>query len=244
MAVNYRMIATQVGDSLKYVTTVNEVNRAATSVFGFNKEHFPNDSISSVRAQDVYDWVLSLAKQSMTTEDRDKQLRQFLSMITPEELEDTVNKVLKAAGSGGSKINQAPEEFLGRGFHELIHKHSRKLFVQGNYFHSVFEAAKAYNKLVQSMGKTQKDGQSLMMDVLSLSGVLKLNKGLTDTEKSVQEGVMFLSAGLMRALRNPAAHEPALDWPISKEDCLDMLSFISYLCRQLDRAVYFAEASR
>jgi uncharacterized protein (TIGR02391 family) len=244
MAANYRMIATQVGDSLKYATTVNEVNRAATSVFRFIKEHFPNDSITSVRAQEVYDWVLSLAKQSLTTEDRDKQLRQFLSIVTPEDMENTVNKVLKAAGLGDSKINQVPEEFLNRGFHELVHKHSRKLFVQGNYFHSVFEAAKAYNKLVQSKAKSQKDGQPLMMDVLSLSGTLKLNKGVTETEKNVQEGVMFLSAGLMRALRNPAAHEPALDWPISKEDCLDMLSFISYLCRQLDHAIYFAGASR
>ena len=78
-----------------------------------------------------------------------------------------------------------------------------------------------------------------MMDVFSLTGVLKLNKGESRTEKDVQEGVKFLSAGQMQALRNPTAHEPALHWPISKSDCLDMLSFISYLLRQLDIAVYY-----
>src|SRR5947209_2402063 len=48
-----------------------------------------------------------------------------------------------------------------------------------------------------------------------------------------------LSAGLMSAIRNPTAHEPAVDWPISLDDCLDILSFISFLYRQLDKAVYF-----
>jgi hypothetical protein len=43
----------------------------------------------------------------------------------------------------------------------------------------------------------------------------------------------------MQAIRNPTAHEPALDWPISREDCLDILSFLSFLFRALDKAVYF-----
>jgi len=75
-----------------------------------------------------------------------------------------------------------------------------------------------------------------MMNVLSINGALKLNSGKTKSEQNVQEGVKFLSAGLMQAMRNPTAHEPALDWPINKLDCLDMLSFISYLFRQIDLA--------
>ena len=72
-------------------------------------------------------------------------------------------------------------------------------------------------------------------------GVLKLTPCQTETGKNVQDGVKFLSAGLMRAMRNPTAHEPALDWPIEKQDCLDMLSFLSSLFRQLDKAVYFKQ---
>ena len=44
-------------------------------------------------------------------------------------------------------------------------------------------------------------------------------------------------AGLMRAIRNPTAHEPALHWPITEPDAVDILSFISFLFRQLDKAV-------
>ena len=55
--------------------------------------------------------------------------------------------------------------------------------MQKNYFHAVFEAAKVYNKLVQDKSQSEKDGQSLMLDVLSVNGVLKLNKCTTQTEK-------------------------------------------------------------
>jgi hypothetical protein len=52
--INYRLVATQVGDLLKYSTTVNEVDRIGKSVLKINKENFPNDSITSVRAASVY----------------------------------------------------------------------------------------------------------------------------------------------------------------------------------------------
>jgi hypothetical protein len=51
-----------------------------------------------------------------------------------------------------------------------------------------------------------------------------------------------MSAGVIRAARNPPAHEPALDWPVKKEDCLDILSLLSFLFRQLEKAVYVPNA--
>jgi uncharacterized protein (TIGR02391 family) len=71
------------------------------------------------------------------------------------------------------------------------------------------------------------------------NGVLKITPCETETDKNVQNGVKFLSAGLMQAIRNPTAHEPALDWPINKQDCLDLLSFVSFLFRQLDQCTYY-----
>ncbi len=124
--------------------------------------------------------------------------------------------------------------------HQQITEHCKILFAQGNYFHAVFEACKVYNKLVQSKSQTLLDGQALMLQVWGCEkGVLKITSCKTDTEKNVQEGIKFLSAGIMAAMRNPTAHEPALHWPIEKQDCVDMLSFMSFLFRQLDKAVYF-----
>lgn len=235
---NYRMVAYQIGDMLKYDTSQGEIERAAKSVFNFSRESFPTEGISSVRAQSFLNWVLTLAKQSMTSDERNQQLLQFVNILTPQSLNEEKERILKEAGVTTQEAETVSQDFMLRGYHEIIHKHCRKLFAQKNYFHAVFEAAKVYNKLVQEKAQSDKDGQALMLDVLSTNGVLKLNKGMSQTEKNVQEGVKFLSAGLMQAMRNPTAHEPALDWPISKEDCLDMLSFISYLLRQLDRAVY------
>lgn len=62
---------------------------------------------------------------------------------------------------------------------------------------------------------------------------------MSEIDRNVQEGVKFLSSGLMQAIRNPTTHEPAITWPISKQDCLDILSIISLLFGQLDSAQYF-----
>ena len=236
---NYRMIAIQVGDLLKYDVAVNDIERAARSVFNFKRDGFPNDAITSVRAQYIHDWVLTLARQDMNHIKRNSLLRDFLELIASEERKDEIDKILRSAGVDVNLRSEDSEKFRSRDYHEEINKHCRKLFLEANYFHAVFEAAKTYNKLVKGKSQSSKDGSALMMDVLSSQGVLKLNKGVHQTDKDVQAGIKFLSAGLMQAIRNPTAHEPALDWPISQKDCLDMLSFISYLLRQLDNAVYY-----
>lgn len=242
---NYRLVAIQVGDLLKDSTTVNDVNRAAQSVFSFRADSFPNESITSSRAQLVHDWIMTLASQQMNNEERNQKLKDFIDLISLEEQKEIIVKILKQAGVSVRDKEQADNrDFLERNLHQDIRKHCMKLFSQGNYFHAVFEAAKVYNKRVQEKARSTKDGQALMMEAWTTSGVLKITSCQTETDRNVQEGIKFLSAGLMQAMRNPTAHEPALDWPICKEDCLDMLSFISYLFRQLDKSIYFSQQKR
>lgn len=241
MAANYRAIAVEVGDALKFDTTVNEVNRIAGAIFRFPREDFPNSAITSVRAQLVHDWILSLAKQPLDADERDRLLTQFCLKIAPDGARDSVQRLLTAAGISGSTVNHENlKAFADRSFHPAVIKHSRKLFLEGNHFHAVFESAKAFNVAVRQKAKSTKDGQALMLDVFGAEkGVLKITACATDTDRNVQDGVKFLSAGLMQAVRNPTAHEPALDWPITREDALDILSFLSFLFRQVDKAVYY-----
>jgi len=132
--------------------------------------------------------------------------------------------------------------FAIRNFHYEVVKHSKDLFINGNYFHAVFESCKAFDKYVREKSGIDKHGTELMTNALSLKGPLKLNKQITETEKNEQEGLMHLCVGLMRAIRNPESHEPKLDWNISREDALDILSLISYLYRQIDKTIYFNPA--
>ena len=90
----------------------------------------------------------------------------------------------------------------------------------------------------------EKHGSELMSAALSLKGPLKLNSQRTETEKNEQEGIMHVCMGLMRAIRNPESHEPELDWPITREDALDILSLISFLYRQIDKTVCYAGVNK
>lgn len=239
--INYRHIATQIGDSLKYVISVNEIDRLGQSILRVTKESFPNDAITSVRAKILYDWVLSLAKANMESTERTKRLVTFCLELTPADSKKSTIEFLEKNGCPYNLVYKDNlEEFLRRNFHAEVIKHSQKLFAQGNYFHAVFESAKAYNKDVKQKSMSDKDGQALMLSVWGCeNGVLKITSCKTQTDKDFQDGIKFISGGLMSAIRNPTAHEPAIHWPIDKQDCLDILSLISFLYRQFDKAVYF-----
>lgn len=239
---NFRVIAVRVGDLLKYDTTVNEIGRIGGAFFPFQRDSFPNDSITSSRAQLIYDWVLTLARHQMNPEERTRLLVRFCRELATDELRPRVEKILLENGVAPREINREDYElFIGRNFHPAVIAHAQTLFLQGNYFHAVFEVAKVYNNLVGEKARSDKDGRPLMLDVWRWDqGVLKITACQTETDKNVQDGIGFLSAGLMQAVRNPTAHEPAVDWPISKIDCVDILSFLSFLLRKLEDAVYFA----
>lgn len=239
--INFRHIATQLGDQLKYSTSVNEIDRIGQSILRINKENFPNAAITSVRAKSMFDWVMSLAKTPMDSTERVKRLINFCLELSPEDhLKATIGFLEKCNCPYNLLHKDNLDEFLRRNFHSDVITHSQKLFAQGNYFHAVFESAKAYNKDVKTKSQSDKDGQSLMLNVWGCqSGVLKVTACQSQTDKDFQDGIKFISGGLMSAIRNPTAHEPAITWPIDKQDCLDILSLISFLYRQLDKSVFY-----
>ena len=80
---NYKLIAIQVGDELKWVTSVNEIGRAASAVFPFGRRDYPLGSITSVRAQLIYDWIMTLAAQKMAESEKQQLLADFVDAIAP-----------------------------------------------------------------------------------------------------------------------------------------------------------------
>ncbi len=237
---NYRLIATSIGEMLKYDTVLKEIGRTVRAIFTFQQESFPNEDITSSRSKEVYDWIMTLAKQRMSHDERNALLIQFCKNLVPENLYPRVEKILENGGvTAGKDSFSGLTEFMQRNLHAEIHKHCKELYLNGHHFHAVFEACKVYNKLVRNKAQETKDGHSLMMAVWGPDGVLKVTPCQSETDHNVQHGIKFLSAGLMQAVRNPTAHEPAVEWPISKEDCLNILSFMSFLFKKLDEAVYY-----
>ena len=169
-----------------------------------------------------------------------QQVNQILSFYGLAVSEDgRVRKSGEKVVAFSKPIPENAKIFDERQFNPKIVQHARKLFIQGNYFHAVFECCKVYDREVQTKSQMSGYGSRLMEAALATSGTLKLNAQQSKSEVNEQEGVMHLSVGLMRAIRNPQAHEPALDWPMSREDALDLLSFLSFLFRKLDKAIYF-----
>ena len=52
---------------------------------------------------------------------------------------------------------------------------------------------------------------------------IRLNALQTRTQRDEQRGVANLTKGLFSAFRNPAAHEPRIEWTLSEQDALDFL---------------------
>ncbi len=78
-----------------------------------------------------------------------------------------------------------------------------------------------------------------MREVLdSQHGFLRLSPLQTLSQRNEQEGLKHLCLGLVSAIRNPHAHEPTQELPMTREDTLDILSFISFLYRQIEKASY------
>lgn len=159
----------------------------------------------------------------------------------------TINEKGKAILTGKKQETVPQKEsedarlFHQRAFHPDVVKHGRDQFEQGHYFDAVDECCKAFTKYIGEKAHLDKHGFDLMSSALSLKGSLKLNVQNTETERNEQEGLMHMCMGLMKSIRNPAEHEPQLGFRIERQDALDMLSFISYLYRQIDKTGYYSE---
>ncbi len=58
----------------------------------------------------------------------------------------------------------------------------------------------------------------------------------TETDKGEQRGFANLLIGLFGTIRNPAAHNPKVEWPMAEQDALDILTTASLVHRKLDNA--------
>lgn len=130
---------------------------------------------------------------------------------------------------------EAAHPFDARNIHADIPGHVRRLFDNGHFPQATFEAFKFVDEEIQRISGSTDYGLSLMMKVLSGSSpIVKLNPGMTRSEKDEQDGFKFLFAGAMLGIRNPRGHTTGVtDDP---DTCLDHLSLASMLLRRLDEA--------
>lgn len=155
---------------------------------------------------------------------------------------DRFERVVRSIGAGVAGPPPVPTEaaeqeqhpFETRNIHPDLPAKVRKLFDDGHWEQSVFEAFKFIEKEVKRIsGIRGKTGYQLMMDAFSEnSPKVQLNGLLTESEIDEQKGFKFIFVGAATGIRNPRGHEVEIgDTP---DEALDYLALASLLLRRLD----------
>lgn len=131
---------------------------------------------------------------------------------------------------------EEPHPFETRNIHPDLPSRVRKLFDDGHWEQSVFEAFKFIEKEVKRLsGLSGKTGYALMMDAFNEDKAkIKLNDLMTESEVDEQKGFKFIFAGAATGIRNPRGHE--VDIGDTPDEALDYLGLGSLLLRRLDAA--------
>ncbi len=163
-----------------------------------------------------------------------KQLIERKQQLEEESSQESKRWELTAfEGSEHSDDDELPD-LRNRGLHPVIANAAVNHFERRKFRSAVLDAAIALIDATKKYAKRQDlDGLDLMSNVLSSdeSGVLRVNELRTKHDKGEQDGWKFLFMGMVQALRNPPAHK--LD-ELSEIEALEMLAFLSLLCRKLE----------
>jgi len=111
--------------------------------------------------------------------------------------------------------------------------------VQENYFHAVFEAIKSITAKIRGLSGSSDDGADLVHKAFGQKfgpPLMAINPLQTETQRGEQRGFVSLLKGLYGTIRNPLAHDPKVDWEMTEQDALDILTMISLVHRKLDQA--------
>ncbi|MDN7754731.1 TIGR02391 family protein [Burkholderia gladioli] len=140
---------------------------------------------------------------------------------------------LDAARARAGRLKAALEN---RAVHAEVLNYCRVELLDENYFHAVFEATKGVAERIRTLSGLNGDGADLVNKAFAgQQPVLVLGPLITESEKSEQKGFANLLIGLFGAVRNPLAHAPKTNWPMSEQDALDILTLVSLIHRKLDR---------
>lgn len=136
---------------------------------------------------------------------------------------------------GAEEHEHRNHPFDERNIHPELYKVSLKLFDNGHYSQSTFEAFKYLDNKVKKISKQKDSGYKLMMSAFSEnSPKIKLTALNNPSEIDEQMGYKHIFAGVMSAIRNPRGHDNIID---SIDTCLDHLSFASALLRRLENLI-------
>lgn len=168
------------------------------------------------------------------------QLNQALSLAGYRIREDGVVARSSRARSTDEALNRTEhlrDLLKNRGAHAEVLTYCRPELLRNDYYEAVFEAIKGLGSRLRQLTGSDDDGYKLVEGTMGgNSPLLRLGPLQTQTQRDEQRGVANLTKGLFSAFRNPAAHEPRIEWTLTEADALDVLGTLSMVHRRLDVA--------
>ena len=129
---------------------------------------------------------------------------------------------------------------LARGAHPKVLEGCQPELFRKHYFAVVFEAVTVIAARIRKMSGVIADGSELAMQSFAWRGnskpIVCINALSTDAEKAEQRSFLQLASGLLGTVSSARVAAAKLEWAISEQDALDMLSVASLVHRKLDRA--------
>ncbi len=121
--------------------------------------------------------------------------------------------------------------------HPLIGDDVAQMFRHGHLNEAVRKSLERFEAHVRSLtGRTDLHGKGLMARAFKLDGpAIRLNEGISENDRSEQEGFMHLTMGAMAGLRNPLSHGDTAQ--MTPMDAIERLAFVSMLFKRVDRAM-------
>lgn len=151
--------------------------------------------------------------------------------------ETTKANTLEDAKTRASTLKKKLEQ---RNAHTEVFRFCDEQLLQNNYFHATLEAVKSITSRIRTISKLSGDGAELIENAFSsikgVEPVVKINAYDSETKIGEQRGFVNLLKGLYGTFRNPLGHEAKIEWEISEEDALDIMSLVSLVHRKLDKA--------
>jgi uncharacterized protein (TIGR02391 family) len=145
----------------------------------------------------------------------------------------------RPARRGGGQADSLDEvgAFFAR-IEPTIASVAEPLFRDGHRAAAIFEAFKAVEMRARARGGptvASLDGKPLMARVFDREApLLKINRGVSRSDRSEQEGFMLIYMGAMLGIRNPKAHDTTPDPPM--DAAFEYVALASLLMRRLEGA--------
>lgn len=137
------------------------------------------------------------------------------------------------------RANRLHAALVLRAVHADVLRFCNAEILQQNYFHAVFEAMKSITSKIRGLSGLTSDGADLVHAAFGMrdgSPLLAINRLYTQSLEGEQRGFVNLLKGLYGTIRNPLAHNARVEWDMTEQDALDILTTISLVHRKLDNA--------